>query len=150
MKLIKIIIIAFIFFSSTSFSQAKNIFDGTFETVFDIENWVENIEFRLEKLWPKIYPNEIVQKKYNQFRKINNKLIDTLQKKYKSWKIDYYTAKGIISHHKVFIYNTKMLFGYISLKIEDNNSSDLDPQIKETYSQMRISYNRMKFLYGKY
>jgi len=119
------------------------------DKILNIKFWVEQIEYKLSELPAKNFKSKILQAKYNQMRIINKALTWYFYKAYTAWKIDYYTTKWIIINHKKFIYNTSKLFEYLELKLENPNYIDIDEKIINSYSQMRISYNRIRFLFNR-
>ncbi|MCD5380739.1 hypothetical protein LR004_02325 [Candidatus Gracilibacteria bacterium] len=146
MKKIVLLIISLstVFTSSIS----VNAGEGTIEQMLNLPYAIEQIEYKLSALPEKTFSNSAVQKKYNEIKDINKVLTDEFYKKYKAGDIDYYTTKGIITNHKLFIYNTGKLFEYIEKKLENPNYVMIDENIIDSYSEMRININRIKYLYG--
>ncbi len=146
MKKIVLLIISLstVFTSSIS----VNAWEGTIEQMLNLPYAIEQIEYKLSALPEKTFSNSAVQKKYNEIKDINKVLTDEFYRKYKAWDIDYYTTKGIITNHKLFIYNTGKLFEYIEKKLENPNYVMIDENIIDSYSQMRININRIKYLYS--
>jgi hypothetical protein len=89
-KLISLIIVTFIVFSSVSHTFAKQ---GQIEKIINLEFAVESIEFSLSKLPKRAFSNQKVEDKYNHLKQTNELLIKTFNERYQKGKIDYYTAK---------------------------------------------------------
>jgi len=145
--LILISIFISILFSSIWLTNANNRWE--IDKILNIKFWVEQIEYKLSQLPKRTFKNKNIQSKYNQMRKLNKILTQAFYKKYQSWNIDYYTTKWIILNHKKFIYQTSQLFTYIEIKLQNPKYIDIDEKIINSYSQMRISYNRINFLYNR-
>jgi len=144
-KIVLFIISIWILFSSSLFANAG---EWKIEKVLNLNFAVEQIEYKLSELPNKKFKNSKVQAKYNQIQILNKVLTQEFYRKYKSWDIDYYTTKWIIKHHKIFIYNTWKLFEYIGIKLKNPNYIDINDNIINSYSQMRMSFNRIKHLYS--
>lgn len=146
-KIISTIIFIFIIFSSISSTNANNRWE--IDKILNIKFWVEQIELKLSQLPIKKFNNNKLQKKYDYFRKVNIILNKKIYKKYKSWELDYYTTKWIITNHENLIYHTSKLFQYLEIKIKNPRYIDFDDKIINSYYQMRNSYNRINFLYKR-
>ena len=150
-KIIISIILISSFLSAIWLTNANNRWE--IDKILNIKFWVEQIEYKLSELPKKTFKNKIVQAKYNYFRKINKILTQKFYSEYEKWNIDYYTTKGIITNHQNFIYQTSKLFQYIEIKLENSKSSitqrEINRKIINSYSQMRISYNRINFLFKR-
>ena len=137
-------------FSSISLTNASR---WELDKILNIKYWVEQIEYKLSELPEKKFTNKIVQKKYNQLRKINKILTQKFYEEYKKWNIDYYTTKWIIINHKNFVYQTTKLFQYIEIKLANPKNKIIQDEVNQkiinSYSQMRISYNRIIFLFNR-
>lgn len=146
-KIILHIIFISILFSSISLTNANNRWE--IDKILNIRFWVEQIELKLSQLPKKKFSNNKLQKKYDYFRKVNIILNQKIYKKYKSWELDYYTTKWIITNHENLIYHTSKLFQYLEIKIKNPRYIDFDDKIINSYYQMRNSYNRINFLYKR-
>jgi hypothetical protein len=133
-----------ILFSSIWFTNAQKMND-----VLNIHFWVEKIEYELSELPKRNFRNSKLQEKYTEMKILNKILTNAFYKEYTNWNIDYYTTKWIIKNHQNLIYHTKKLFTYFELKIENSKYVEVDEKILNSYSQIRISYNRIIFLYNK-
>ncbi len=151
---IKYLILVSIFIS-TIFSSIwlTNASRWEIDKILNIKFWVEQIEYKLSELPAKTFKNRKIQAKYNNVRKINQILTNAFYKEYTAWNIDYYTTKWIIINHKRFIFQTYKLFEYIEIKLENPKSKviqrEMNQKIINSYSQMRISYNRIQFLFHR-
>ena len=146
-KIISTIIFIFMIFSSVLSTNASNRWE--IDKILNIRFWVEQIELKLSQLPKKKFKNKILQKKYDYFRKVNTILNQKIYKKYKSWELDYYTTKWIITNHENLIYHTSKLFQYLEIKIKNPRYIDFNDKIINSYYQMRNSYNRINFLYKR-
>jgi len=144
-------LVLFSIFISTLFSSIwlTNASRWEIDKILNLKFWVEQIEYKLSELPERTFKNKAVQSKYNYFRKVNKILTKLFYKEYTSWNIDYYTTKWIIINHQKFIYQTSQLFTYIELKLKNPNYIDINEKIINSYSEMRISYNRMIFLFKR-
>jgi len=144
-------LVLFSIFISTLFSSIwlTNASRWEIDKILNLKFWVEQIEYKLSELPERTFKNKAVQSKYNYFRKVNKILTQNFYKEYTSWNIDYYTTKWIIINHQKFIYQTSQLFTYIELKLKNPNYIDINEKIINSYSEMRISYNRMIFLFKR-
>ena len=70
-------------------------------------------------------------------------------KKYRTWKIDYYAIKWIITNQKKFVYHTNRLFHYLSIKEQHPEYIDTDNFILKNYSNARIYYRKVRQLINK-
>jgi hypothetical protein len=150
-KIILTILFISTLFSSIWLTNANNRWE--IDKILNLKFWVEQIEYKLSELPKKIFKNKAVQNKYNYFKKINKILTSKFYDEYKAWNIDYYTTKWIILNHQKFIYNTTKLFEYIEIKLENPKSKitqrEINEKIINSYSQMRINYNRINFLFHR-
>ena len=144
--LISSILLIFIFFSSISFTNASR---WKLDKLLNIKFWVEQIEYKLLELPNRTFTNTKIQVKYNKIKKINRILTQKFYEEYEKWNIDYYTTKWIIKNHKYFIHNINILFTYFESKIKYPKNKSLNNSIINTYSQIRINYNRISFLYNR-
>ena len=144
-KIVLLIISIWFFLSNYLFVNAS---EWQIEKILNLNFAVEQIEYKLSELPNKNFRNSKVQAKYNQIQQINKVLTNEFYKKYKSWDIDYYTTKWVIKHHQKFIYNTWKLFEYIEIKLKNPHYIDINDNIIDSYSQMRMSFNRIKHLYS--
>jgi len=144
-------LVLFSIFISTLFSSIwlTNASRWEIDKILNLKFWVEQIEYKLSELPERTFKNKAVQSKYNYFRKVNKILTQNFYKEYTSWNIDYYTTKWIIINHQKFIYQTSQLFTYIELKLKNPKYIDINEKIINSYSEMRISYNRMIFLFKR-
>jgi len=150
-KIILTIIFISTIFSSIWLTNANNRWE--IDKILNINFWTEQIEYKLSELPLKNFQNKYVQTKYNKMRKINKILTQKFYEEYKAWNIDYYTTKWLILNHKRFIYNTSKLFDYIEIKLYHPNSKIIQREANEkiinSYSQMRINYKRISFLFHR-
>lgn len=144
-------LVLFSIFISTLFSSIwlTNASRWEIDKILNLKFWVEQIEYKLSELPERTFKNKAVQSKYNYFRKVNKILTQNFYKEYTSWNIDYYTTKWIIINHQKFIYQTSQLFTYIELKLKNPKYIDINEKIINSYSEMRISYNRINFLFKR-
>jgi len=146
-------IILTILFISTIYSSIwiTNASRWEIDKILNISFWVEQIEYKLSELPIKNFNNKSIQIKYDNMRKLNKILTTKFYDEYTAWNIDYYTIKWIITNHQNFIYQTYKLFEYIEIKDENPNSiaiqKEVNDKIINSYSQMRISFNRINFLF---
>ena len=131
-----------LFFSSFWLANAR----WEIDKILNIKFWVEQIEYKLSELPKRTFKNKTVQAKYDKMRQLNKTLTKLFYKGYTSWNIDYYTTKWIIINHQKFIFHTSQLFTYIELKLKNPKHIDINEKIINSYSEMRISYNRIIFL----
>ncbi len=144
-KIVLLIISIWILLSNSLFVNAS---EWQIEKILNLNFAVEQIEYKLSTLPNKKFKNPKVQAKYNQMQKINKVLTNEFYKKYKSWDIDYYTTKWIIKNHRLFIHHTQKLFEFIEKKLKNPKYVMVNNDIIESYSQMRMSFNRIKYLYS--
>jgi len=151
---IKYLILVSIFIS-TIFSSIwlTNASRWEIDKILNINFWTEQIEYKLSELPVKSFKNKSIQAKYNKMRKINKILTQKFYEEYTAWNIDYYTTKWIILNHQKFIFQTTKLFQYIEMKLENPKSRIIQREVNEkiinSYSQMRMSYKRISFLFHR-
>jgi hypothetical protein len=63
--------------------------------------------------------------------------------KYRNGEISYYEMQDLITSYKSFVYHTGKTFSYIAEQEAGLVSPELDRALKNSYSNMRVSYARV-------
>ncbi len=130
------------------FSTWNNTFasNGAFEKLLWINASLEKIDISLQSLEKRNIKNEKLKWIYDKFIFIDNALKWEITKQYQNGRFDYYATKGIIKNHWLFVYYVDQLIDYLELKVNNPESKDLDENIINSYSNIRIYYNKMRYL----
>lgn len=145
-NLLKIIILFSMFFSSATYSFAKEWY---IENLLQINTWVEAFDIELIEIDDYYFADENLQNTYEEFKRTSQLLKREIIRKYENDEFGYYQTKWVITNYKKFVYYTNSIFYYLSLKDEGVNDSEIDNAILESYTKIRTYYKRLKYLVNK-
>ncbi len=92
------------------------------------------------------YYNSNIQTTYENFRVIDEALRAEFIMQYRAWQIDYYQMQDIIRAYNNFVYYTQKTFEYADMQSRGYDTPTTHRAIKNSYSQMRMSYIRVQTL----
>ncbi len=142
-KYILVILTIFLTFSIVSSSFAKE--ESYIEKLLDLNYWVEKFNINnLEKISYIKFYDSATQKKFDEFRRVNEILKNELIRLYKNWNLDYNSINSIIVNYNNFIYHTNKMFLYKSIKEIRPSYSELNYAIEENYTYARGYYFKVK------
>jgi hypothetical protein len=142
-KIIKVIITLTIIFSSLSNTFAE---EGYIENLFDLNYWVEELDLNLHEIKYIHFNNEKYNRIYREIKTVDSLLKNGFMKNYREWIYDYYQMNWIVSSYNKFIYNTNLFLYFIKIKEENNQYSEVNSAIKNSYRNMNIYYSKVKNL----
>jgi hypothetical protein len=142
-KIIKVIITLTIIFSSLSNTFAE---EGYIENLFDLNYWVEELDLNLHEIKYIHFNNEKYNRIYREIKTVDSLLKNGFMKNYREWIYDYYQMNWIVSSYNKFIYNTNLFLYFIKIKEENNQYSEVNPAIINSYRNMNIYYSKVKNL----
>lgn len=145
-KIIPTIIVSIILISST-FNVSAN--DGRIVDLFDLYNGVEEYSLWLVQLEKINFTNPKLQKTYDEFLVVDAQLKKVFMSKYRNGEISYYEMQDLIKSYKSFVYHTGKTFSYIAEQEAGLVSPELDRALKNSYSNMWVSYARVFHIMNK-
>jgi len=142
-KIIKLIITLTIIFSSLSNTFAE---EGYIENLFNLNYWIEEFDLNLHNIKYIHFNNEKYNKIYREIKTVDSLLKEGFVRNYKNWEYNYYQMNWIVNNYNKFIYNTNQFFFFIKLKENNNNYSEINSAIMNSYRNMKIYYLKVKNL----
>lgn len=133
---------SFVLFSSVLSVSAQ---EGYLEQLLQLETWLENYQIEeIPKLEVRSFSNSSVQKTYDEFLKLDVILRKEFIRQYSIWDISYYQMQDIVANYRDFLYYTGKTFSYVSEYEKWLRGEEIDRAIESGYSNMRMSYGRIK------
>ena len=132
----------FVIFSSPISVRA----DGWYlDELLQLSTWLESHKMEeIPKLENRIFSNAAVQKTFNEFQKIDTILREEFTKQFVAWDISYYQMQDLITNYTDFLYFTNKTFSYVSEHEKWLRGEEINRAIESGYSNMRMSYGRIK------
>jgi len=140
-KIISIIIVSILYFSSTSNTFAEEWY---IEELLNINYEVERLTLDLSEIDTIYFKTPKYNKLRNQMIKINSTLKKWIMNKYKNWELEYYQINWVITNYNNFIYHINKLFYFLKLKEQNCGFRELDTAIIRSYTQIRSSFKKIK------
>ncbi len=141
--LLTVSIVAFSLFFSSIFSASAE--EGYLEQLLQLSTGLESSQMeKIPELETQKFSNPSVQKTFDEFIKLDRILRAEFIRQFENGDISYYQMQDLITSYGNFLYYTNKTFGYIVYTDKGLRGDEIDRAIESGYSNMRMSYAKVK------
>lgn len=138
--IVSIILIALNFSSANAMS---------IEDVLNTDTGVETFKIQAINLNEYNFRSASLAKTYNNLKVLDGALKPQIIKLLEEGKLEHYEVNGLIDEYENFVYYVNEMFFYIDLIDKGNNDEEFYFSIKENYSLVVDSYNKIQNIFKK-